>query len=126
MANGLDLRSADDKVLEKEIERLTKEKEKRDKKNTAMNEAKEQIEKILSDKNLTLEKVFPDKFKKKGFSAKISDKNNDPSKHKWRNPNDHSETFHGVGPKTNRLKELIAEHGEEACKVLDNWPVVEE
>ena len=29
-------------------------------------------------------------------------KNNDPSKHKWRNPNDHSETFHGVGPKTNR------------------------
>ncbi|MBT4131075.1 MAG: H-NS histone family protein [Candidatus Marinimicrobia bacterium] len=122
MVGRLDLRSANDTDVDKEIERLQKEKDKRAEKNASTIAVKQQIEELLNDNNLKLEQVFSDKFKKKSTSTKSStSRKDDPSTHRWRNPNDHNETFHGIGAKSKRLQELIAEHGEEACKILENW-----
>ena len=89
-----------------------------------LREEKEKIDDILSEADLELKDIYPELFQSKKKSTK---KRSNSLKGKtlpilWRNPDNENETWKGRGNRPSWLDPAIALHGEEACKVLENWP----
>lgn len=86
----------------------------------SIEKAKVEIDAILENRNVSLEQVYPDRFKpiSKRKSNSLKGKTLPP---RWKNPDNPNETTATRGTKPKWLIAAIEKHGEEACKIKESW-----